>query len=142
MSITQGMCTSFKAEILQAIHDITDGGDTIKLALYDSTADLGVTTTAYTTTGEISDGTYVAGGNTLTVIDPTTSGTVAFADFEDSVWSSTTLTARGGLIYNSSKADRAICVLDFGSDRTNTGADFTVTFPAGDAENAIIRIGP
>ena len=101
-----------------------------------------VSTTAYTTSGEVSDvaTNYTAGGETLTNIAPSLSGTTAIADFEDATWASATFTARGALIYNSSKANRAIMVLDFGADKTVVTGNFTVTFPDADATNAIIRI--
>lgn len=137
---TQAICTSFKVELFQGIHDITDGGDTIKLALFDSTVDLGPDTTAYSTTNEVTGTGYSAGGAALTVVDPTSVGYTAFVDFADVTWSTSTITARYGLIYNSSKADRAIAVLDFGSNRSSSASDFTVRFPSADALNAIVRI--
>lgn len=138
MAFTQSICTSFKKEILQGTHDLAN--DTIKIALYGSNASLDETTTAYTTTGEITDTDYTAGGYTLTLVAPTTSGTTAIADISNLTVTNVTLTAHGGLIYNSSQSNKAIAVVDFGGARTNTGSDFVLTFPAGDAENAIIRI--
>ena len=141
MAISQAMCTSFKVELLDGIHDFGSGGDTFKIALYTSAATLGATTTAYTTSDEVVGTGYTAGGNTLVVSQvPTSTGTTAFLDFADSTWSSATITARGALIYNSTKANRAVCVLDFGGDKTSTNGNFTVIFPAADASNAIIRI--
>ena len=142
MAISQAMCTSFKVELLDAIHDFGAGGDTFKIALYTSSATLGATTTVYTTTGEVaSTGNYVAGGNTLTVsVVPTSTGTTAFLSFANTTWSAATITARGALIYNSSKSNKAVAVLDFGSDKTSTDGDFTINFPTADASNAIIRI--
>ena len=157
MAITTAMCTSFKSELLQGIHNFHNGsgggtttttgtGNTFKIALYTSSATLAATTTAYATTNEVSaTGTnYTAGGNTLANVDPTTSGTTAYTDFDDTTWSSSTITARGALIYNSSttagSANRAVCALDFGADKTSTSGDFTIQFPAADASNAIIRI--
>jgi hypothetical protein len=143
MAISQAMCTSFKAELMQALHDFTAStGNTFKIALYTSSATLGAATTAYTTSDEVSDtGTnYTAGGNTLTNISPTTSGTTGFTDFADTTWTTATITARGALIYNSTNADRAVVVLDFGSDKTSTAGDFTIQFPTADATDAIIRI--
>jgi hypothetical protein len=136
------MCTSFKKELLEAVHDFNlSGGSTFKIALYDNNASFDASTTAYTATNEITGTGYVAGGNTLTRIDPTSSGTTAFTDFADTTWSSSTITARGALIYNDSAAgDPAVVVLDFGSDKTSTNGDFTVVFPTADATNAIIRI--
>ena len=143
MAISQAMCTSFKVELLDGVHNFDTGGDTFKIALYTSSATLGASTTAYTTSNEVSSsGTnYTAGGNTLTVSQvPTSTGTTAFLDFADTTWAAATITARGALIYNSSKSDKAVAVLDFGSDKTSTDGDFTINFPTADASNAIIRI--
>ena len=157
MAITTAMCTSFKSELLQGIHNFHNGsgggtttttgtGNTFKIALFTSSATLSASTTAYAKTNEVSaTGTnYTAGGNTLTNVDPTTSGTTALTDFADTTWSSSSITARGCLIYNSSTtagtANRAVCALDFGADKTSTSGDFTVQFPTADASNAIIRI--
>jgi len=155
MAITQAMTTSFKQEILQGIHNFTSGsgggtttttgsGNVFKIALYTSSASLSATTTAYSTSNEVSGTNYSAGGNTLTNVTPTTSSTTALTDFADTTWSSSTITARGALIYNSSTtagtADRAIVVLDFGADKTSTSGDFTIQFPAAGASTAIIRI--
>ncbi len=136
------MCTSFKKEILEAVHNfLLSGGDTFKIALYDNNASFTAATAAYTTSNEITGTGYVAGGNTLTRIDPTSSGTTAFTDFADTTWASSTITARGALIYNESAAgDPAVVILDFGSDKTSTSGDFTVVFPTADASNAILRI--
>lgn len=141
MAITQALCTSFKKELFEGTHDFSaSGGDTIKMALYTSSASLDATTTAYSATNEVSGTGYSAGGATLTNVDPSISATTAFIDFDNVTWSSSTITARGALIYNSSKSNRAIAVLDFGSDKSSSSSDFTVTFPAADASNAIIRI--
>jgi len=142
MAITQALCTSFKVEILRAIHDFTAStGDVFKLALYTSSANLDAATTAYTSSNEVGNsGTYTAGGGSLTNITPTSSGTTAFLDFADISFTSATITARGALIYNSSKSNRAVAVLDFGSDKISTTGTFTVQFPAADASNAIVRI--
>ncbi len=136
------MCTSFKKELLEAVHDFQlSGGSTFKIALYDNNASFDASTTAYTATNEVSGTGYSAGGNTLTRVDPASSGTTAFTDFADTTWSSSTITARGALIYNDSAAGNpAVVVLDFGSDKTSTNGDFTVVFPTADATNAIIRI--
>lgn len=138
------MCTSFKVEILRAVHDFTvSTGDSFKMALYDNTATLTAATTAYTATGELAaSGNYTTAGNALTnALTPTSSGTTAYTDFDDEVWGTATFTARGALIYNDTAAgDPAVVVLDFGSDKTATAGDFTVQFPAADATNAIIRI--
>ena len=155
MAITQAVTTSFKSELLQGIHNFHNGsgggtttttgtGNTFKIALFTSSATLSASTTAYATTNEVSGTGYTAGGNTLTNVDPTTSGTTALTDFADTTWSSSSITARGALIYNSSTtagtANRAVVVLDFGADKTSTSGDFTVAFPTADASNAIIRI--
>ena len=139
------MTTSFKQQLLEAAHDFRlTGGDTFKIALYTSSATLSATTTAYTTTAEVVGTGYSAGGNTLTRVDPTTSGTTAFTDFSDSAWASSTITARGAMIYNSTPThtytNPSCIILDFGSDYTSTNGTFTVQFPAADASNAIIRI--
>ena len=142
MAISQAMCTSFKKELLEAEHNFKNsGGSTFQIALYTSSASLGAATTAYTTSNEVSGTNYTAKGNTLTRVDPTTSGTTALTDFADTTWSSATITARGALIFNdSASGDPSVAVLDFGGDKTSTAGDFTVSFPAADASNAIIRI--
>lgn len=141
MAITQAMCTSFKVELLQGVHNFTNTtGDVFKIALYTSSANLDSTTTVYTTTNEVSGTGYTAGGNTLTNVTPTSSGTTAFTDFADTTWSTATITARGALIYNSTESNKAVAVLDFGSDKTSTAGNFTIVFPTADSANAIIRI--
>jgi hypothetical protein len=141
MAISQAMCTSFKVELLTATHNFTAStGDVFKIALYTSSASLDATTTAYTTSNEVVGTGYTAGGNTLTNVTPTASGTTALTDFADTTWSTATITARGAMIYNSSKSNKAVCILDFGSDKTSTAGNFTIVFPAPDASNAIIRI--
>ncbi len=148
MAISQAMVTSFKVEILNGIHAFgttvvraATTPDTFKIALYTSSATLGATTTAYTTSNEVpSTGNYSAGGNTLTTIAPTSSGTTAFLDFNDTTWANATITANGALIYNSTQSDKAVAVLAFGGDKTSTNGDFTIIFPTADASNAIIRI--
>jgi hypothetical protein len=148
MAISQAMTTSFKVEILNGIHAFGTSvvraattPDTFKIALYTSSATLDATTTTYTTSNEVpSTGNYTAGGNTLTTIAPTSSGTTAFLDFNDTTWSNATITANGALIYNSTQSDKAVAVLAFGGDKTSTAGDFTIIFPAADASNAIIRI--
>lgn len=136
------MCTSFKQELLEGVHDFQSGGNTFKLALYDNNASFDASTTAYTASNEVGDsGTYSAGGGTLTNVNPTTSGTTAFTDFADLSFTSATITARGALIYNDTAAgDPSVVVLDFGSDKTSTSGTFTIVFPTADASNAIIRI--
>jgi hypothetical protein len=146
MAITQAMCTSFKDQILEAVHDFrSSGGDTFKIALYSSAATLDATTTTYSATNEVANsGTYSAGGGTLTNVTPTTSGTTAFTDFDDISFTSATINARGALIYNSTPThtytNPSVAVLDFGGDKISTSGTFTIQFPAADASNAIIRI--
>ena len=147
MAITQAMCTSFKVELLNGIHafgtTVARAGttaDSMYIALYTSSATLDATTTAYSVTNEVSGTGYVAGGNSLTAVAPTSSGTTAFTDFNDTTWSTATITARGALIYNASKSNRAIAVLDFGEDKTSTSGNFTVQFPAAAASTAIVRL--
>ena len=145
MAITQAMCTSFKQELLQGQHNFTNGGSTFKLALFTSSASLGAATTDYSTANETSGTGYSAGGSALTNVTPTTSGTTAFCDFNDLTFSSSTITANGAMIYNtttgggSGTTDSCI-ILAFGADKTSTNGDFTIQFPTADASNAIIRI--
>jgi hypothetical protein len=145
MAITQAMATSFKVGLLDGDFDFGTGTSQVfKIALYTASATLDATTTAYTSSNEVSSsGTgYTAGGNTLVVSQvPTSTGTTAFLDFADSTWSAATITARGALIYLANgTTNPAVCVLDFGSDKTSTNGDFTIIFPAADSSNAIIRI--
>lgn len=132
------MCTSFKADLFGGVQDLDT--DVIKIALYTSTANLDASTTAYTTSNEVVGTGYTAGGNTLSGAAISSSGTTAFVDFSDTSWSTATITARGALIYNSSKSNKAIAVLDFGSDRSSSGGTFTIQFPAATASDAILRI--
>jgi len=140
------MATSFKQQLLEAVHDFRlTGGDTFKLALYDNNASFTAATTAYTSSDEVGDsGSYAAGGGNLTRVDPTTSGTTAFTDFQDLSFTTATITARGALIYNSTPThtytNPVVAVLDFGSDKTSTSGTFTVQFPTPDASNAILRV--
>jgi hypothetical protein len=139
MSIVQGACTSFKEELLQAIHDFTS--DTFKIALYSSSASLGPNTTVYTAVAEISGTGYTSTGKALTISQvPVSAGGIAYVSFSDVSWESSTITARGALIYNSSKSNKAVAVLDFGSNKTTSGSTFTVTFPAPNQTSAIVRI--
>tara|TARA_Y100001937_G_scaffold84220_1_gene113963 strand:- start:4558 stop:4986 length:429 start_codon:yes stop_codon:yes gene_type:complete len=141
MAITQAMCTSFKVELLTATHNFTNSsGHTFKLALFTNSASLGASTTAYSTSNETSGTGYSAGGNTLSATTPTSGGTTAFTDFADTSFTSSSITARGALIYNSSQSDKAVVVLDFGSDKSSTAGTFAIIFPTPDASNAIIRI--
>tara|TARA_R100001369_G_scaffold27768_1_gene49972 strand:- start:32 stop:451 length:420 start_codon:yes stop_codon:yes gene_type:complete len=138
MSIAQAMCTSFKAEILDEVHDLV--ADTIKIALFTSSASLGAATTAYSTTNEVANGNgYATGGVTLTSRTVGTSGTTAFFDAADPSWTSASFTANGAMIYNSSASNKAIAILAFGGDFTVAGGTFQIVFPAAGA-NAIVRI--
>jgi hypothetical protein len=156
MAITQAMCTSFKAELLLAVHDFREtGGDTFKLALYTSSASLDANTTAYSSSNEVTGTNYTAGGGTLSRLGVVTSNTnatagVGFTDFSDLTFANATITARGALIYNNTPSansnanttltNAAVAVLDFGSDKTSTDGDFTIVFPSATNTTAIIRI--
>ena len=149
MAIAQALCTAFKQELMLGTHNFATNGNSFKLALYaessggksSSTATLGAATTAFVTTGEVaSSGSYVTGGVALTNIAPSTSGTTALTDFADLSFTTATITAMGALIYNDTNSDKAVCVLDFTSNKTSTSGTFTVQFPTADASNAIIRI--
>jgi hypothetical protein len=137
MALQQTLTTSFKQDILLGVHDLDT--DTLKMALYLATADLGAGTTVYTSTGETSGVGYVAGGEVLTGVTVLVSGTTAYVDFADPVWAPAAFTARGALIYNASKGNKAIAELDFGADKVAT-ATFTVQMPAATATSALIRI--
>jgi len=137
------MCTSFKVELMQAVHNFTTGtGNTFKLALYDNSASFTAATTAYTSSNEVANsGTYSAGGGTLTNVTPTSSGTTAFTDFADLSFTSATITAFGAMIYNDTPVSNpSVCILDFGGAKTSTAGTFTIVFPAATASDAIIRI--
>jgi hypothetical protein len=159
MAITQAMCTSFKAELMLAVHDFRPaaqtGASTFKLALYTSSASIDANTTAYTTSNEVTGTNYTAGGGSLTNLGVVTSNNTAssgtgYTDFNDLTFSTATITARGALIYNTTPkansnanttlTNAAVCVLDFGSDKTSTAGDFTIVFPTPTNTTAIIRI--
>ena len=141
MAISSTLVTSFKKELLTATHNFTaSSGHTFKLALYTSSATLGATTTAFTTTGQASGTNYTSGGSNLTAVTPTSSGTTGFTDFSDLTFGTATITARGCLIYNSSQSNKAVASIDFGGDKPSTAGDFTIQFPAAAASTAIIRI--
>ena len=137
MSIVQGQTTSFKAELYEGIHNLLT--DTLKIALYTANANLNQSTTVYSTTNEVSGTGYTLGGKTLTGVTVSSSGTTAYVDFDDVIWNPASFTARCALIYNSTKADRSIAVLDFGSDKTTT-TKFTITMPTNSPTNALIRM--
>ena len=144
MAITSAICTSFKVELLKGTHNFTaTTGNTFKIALYDSDATLGASTTAFSTSEEITNtsGTaYTSGGATLTSVTTVASSTTAVCDFSDVSFSSASFTANGALIYNSSASNVAVCAIAFGSDKTATNGTFTIQFPTADATNAIIRL--
>lgn len=149
MAITQAMATSFKVEMLDGYHNFgvapvraSGIADVFKIALYTSAATLSATTTAYTTSGEVaSTGGYTAGGNTLTISQvPTSTTTIAWLDFADSVWAASTITANGAMIYNSSQGNKCVAVLAFGSDKSSSVGDFTIIFPTADSTSAILRV--
>jgi len=148
MAIVQTQTTSFKVELLNGIHNFGTGvvraattADTFKIALYTSDADLSAATTAYSASNEASGTGYTAGGNTLTVSQvPTSTDTTAFLSFSPTSWASSTISARGALIYNSTQSDKAVAVLDFGNTKTTTNQTLTIEFPTADSSSAIIRI--
>ena len=143
MAISQAMCTSFKVALLNGEMDFSsDTSQTFKIALYTSAATLSAATTAYSTTNEVASGNgYTTGGETLTIsANPTSSGTTAYLDFSDVTWGSSTITARGALVYQVGGSNPAVAVLDFGADKISTSGDFTIQFPTADASNAIIRV--
>ncbi len=142
MAITQTLCTSFKVALLNGEMDFSsDTTQTFKIALYTSSATLDATTTAYSTTNEVSGTGYTAGGNTLSIASsPTSSGITAFLDFSDTTWSSSSITVRGALIYKSATGNPAIAIIDFGEDKQTSSADFVIEFPSADKTNAVVRI--
>lgn len=142
MAITQAMCTSFKRELLTATHNFSSSaGDTFKMALFAGAATLDASTTAYATTNEVTGTNYTAGGIALTNVEPSSAGgTTGYTQFSNATFSNVSITARGALIYNSSKSNKAVCVLDFGADKTATAGDFVVTMPTNATATALIRI--
>jgi hypothetical protein len=145
MAITSAVCNSFKQEVLQGIHNFTaSSGNTFNLALYTSSATLNKSTTAYTTSNEISNtsgSAYTAKGKALTSVTPALSTDTACCDFADISFTSASFTANGCLIFNdSASGDPAVCAIAFGSDKTVTSGTFTIQFPTADADNAILRI--
>jgi len=143
MAITQAVANSFKGQLLQGSHNFTTTtGSQFKLALYTSAATLDSSTTVYANTNEVANtGQYITGGGVLANVSPVVSSGVAFVDFADISFTGVTLTARGALIYNVSSANAAVCVLDFGADKTATSGTFTIQFPADTTAAAILRIG-
>ena len=144
MAITSAVCNSFKQEILVGTHNFTaSSGNAFKLAMYTSSASLGAGTTAYSSSNEISNtsgSAYSAGGKTIVSVTPALDGSTACCDFADISFTSASFTANGCLIYNDTQADKAVCVVAFGSDKTVSSGTFTIQFPAADASNAIVRI--
>ena len=144
MAITQAIANSFKKELLDGDMSFKQtGGDTFKIALYISTATLNSASTSYITAGEVGDtGQYAAGGGALVNLGTSMTAGVARCDFADRSFTGVTLTARGALIYNTSSAttNAAVCVLDFGADKTATAGVFTIQFPAATSTAAILRI--
>ena len=140
MAISSAICNSFKQELLVEGHNLTNGADSIKLALYTSSATMGAGTTAYSTSQEASGTNYSAGGSALTNVTPALSGSVAVCDFADLTFGTATVTARGCLLYNSTNSNKAIAAIDFGGDKTSTAGNFTIVFPAANATAAIIRL--
>lgn len=134
--INQTQTTSFKVEVYEGVHDLLT--DTLKIALYTANADLGAATTIYTTVGEVVGTGYVAGGNTLTGATVEALDTIVYVSFNNSTWNPAAFTTRGALIYNASKGNKAIAVLNFGNDKT-CASTFTVTMPANTNTTALIR---
>jgi hypothetical protein len=147
MSILQTATTSFKVQLLQAVHSFgPTSPDTFKIALYTAAADINATTTVYSSTNEVTGAGYTAGGNTLVISTSPTSGDnsssvpTAFISFSNTSWTSATFTARAALIYNSTEGNKSVAVLDFGSDKTVNNDIFQIIFPTPDANSAIVRI--
>lgn len=145
MAITQCIPTSFKIDILsgqQNFSSLSGGPNTFYMALYTSSANLGTTTTAYTTSNEVVAAGYTAGGQALSIsVAPTSGGTTAYISFSNVTWAASSITARGAMIYNNTLAGKnAVAIFDFGSDKTSSASAFTIVFPAADASNAVIRI--
>ena len=144
MSIASAVCNSFKQEILVGTHNFTaSSGNAFKLAMYTSSASLGAGTTAYASTNEITNASgsaYSAGGKTIVSVTPVLDGSTAVCDFADISFTSASFTANGCLIYNDTQADKAVCVVAFGGDKTVSSGTFTIQFPAAAASTAIVRI--
>ena len=139
--ITQALASTFKQELLEGIHNFSSaGGDVFKIALYTSSATLSSATSGYTTSGESSGSGYTAGGETLTNVGVSLSGTTAYLDFDDVTWTAATISAAGALIYNSSQSNKAVAVLSFGATYSSTNGNFQVTFPAATSTTAIILL--
>ena len=147
MAIQQTATTSFKVELLQAVHNFgPTSPNTFKIALYTASSSIGPTTTVYSTTNEVVGTGYTAGGNTLVISTSPTSGNnsssvpTAYISFNNTSWTNATFTARGALIYNETQGNKSVAVLDFGSDKTVSNDTFQIIFPTPDANSAIVRI--
>ena len=142
MAITSAVCNSFKTEVLRAIHNFTQGGNTFRLALHTSSATLNKSTTVYVTANEVANGNgYTTKGVALTNVTPALSGDTACCDFADVSFTSASFTTRGCLIFNDTATDDpAVCAIDFGGDKTVSSGTFTIQFPAASASAAILRI--
>ena len=142
MAITSAVCNTFKTEVLKAVHNFTNGGNTFRLALYTSSATLNKSTTAYTTSNEVANGNgYTTKGEALTNVTPALSGDTAVCDFANISFTSASFTANGCLIFNdTATGDPAVCSVAFGGDKTVSSGTFTVQFPAAAATTAIVRI--
>ena len=144
MAISSAICNSFKQEILVGTHNFTaSSGNAFKLALYQSDASLGASTTAYSTSEEITNASgsaYTAGGKAIVSVTPVLDGSTAVCDFADISFTSASFTANGCLIYNDTQSDKAVCVVAFGGDKTVSSGTFTIQFPAAAASTAIVRI--
>lgn len=137
MSITSAVCNSFKQELLSGVHDLD--ADVIKIALFNSSATLGAATASYTTSNEVIAAGYTAGGKVLTNVVVSLDGTTAIVDFDDVTWTGASITARGALIYNNSKSNKTVAVIDFGADKISSNGNFTVSFPSATSSTAILR---
>ena len=150
MAIGSVLTNTFKEELVQAGHNFnasgdTPAGDAFKIALYDDSADMGTTTTVYSSSDEVSGSGYSAGGNALTNTGTAKSTVTAYTDFSDTSWTSASFTARGCMIYNTDvlsgfTTNRSVCTIDFGGDKTVSSGTFTIQFPTNDSSDAIIRI--
>lgn len=140
MATTSAIANSFKQQVLVEGHNLTNGADAIKLALYTSSATMGAGTTAFSTNQESSGTNYSSGGSTLTNQTPALDGSTAVADFSDLTFSNVTVTSRACMLYNSTNGNKAVCVIDFGADKTATAGDFVVVFPAASSSAGIIRL--
>lgn len=140
LAITTAMCTSFKQELLQAVHNFSANGSNMRMALFDSTVTLDATTTVYATANEVVGAGYTAGGKLLANTTTANAGTTAFVDFDDLVWTASTFTTRGAQIFNNSAANRSVAVFDFGANVSVTAGNLTVVFPTANATAAVLRI--